>query len=42
MQLPLFALTMASIFWAQALPKSSYVIIGLGIWNVMIAVCERD
>jgi hypothetical protein len=37
-QLPFLALTTAVLVRSQALPRSSYVIVGLGIFNVMIAV----
>jgi hypothetical protein len=37
-QLPFLALTVAAVVRSQALPRSSYVIVGLGIFNAMIAV----
>jgi len=37
-QLPFLALTIAALVRSQALPRSSYVIVGLGIFNAMIAV----
>jgi hypothetical protein len=37
-QLPFLALTLAMLIRSQPLPRSSYVIVGLGIFNVMIAI----
>jgi hypothetical protein len=37
-QLPFLALTLAALVRSQALPRSSYVIVGLGVFNAMIAV----
>jgi hypothetical protein len=37
-QLPFLALSTAAVVRSQALPRSSYVIVGLGIFNMMIAV----
>jgi hypothetical protein len=37
-QLPFLALTTAAVVRSQALPRSSYVIVALGVFNVMIAV----
>jgi hypothetical protein len=37
-QLPFLGLTTAALVRSQALPRSSYVIVGLAIFNIMIAV----
>lgn len=37
-QLPFLALTLAALVRSKALPRSSYVVVGLGIFDAMIAV----